>query len=49
MGKNVIFHSFKFDEPEVVGGGGIINLPEIEVDVNGDPILDENGKRFRST
>ena len=34
MGKNVIYHSFDFEAPEFVSGGGILNLPE--TDANGD-------------
>ena len=30
MGKNVILQSFAFDQPEVAGGGGIVNLPETD-------------------
>lgn len=42
-GKNVIYHSFDFLNPEAVAGGGILNLPE--TDVNGSPVYvtDEEG------
>jgi hypothetical protein len=44
VGKNVIYHSFDFANPQVVGGGGIINLPE--TDANGNPVylVDEFGE-----
>ncbi len=29
-GKNVIYHSFDFRNPELIGGGGILNLPETD-------------------
>ena len=43
VGKNVIYHSFDFTTPAIVGGGGIVNLPE--TDENGDPVylVDEFG------
>jgi hypothetical protein len=46
VGKNVIYHSFAFDNPEVVSGGGILNLPE--TDAAGDPIylVNEDGSAF---
>ncbi len=43
MGKNVIYHSFKFDEPQVVGGGGIVNLPETDAAGNPVYLVDEFG------
>jgi len=50
-GKNVIYHSFDFRNPELVGGGGILNLPETDaagspvyvVDEFGDLLLDWKG------
>jgi hypothetical protein len=50
-GKNVIYHSFDFQNPDVVSGGHIVNLPEIDengnpvyvVDELGNPILDFQG------
>ena len=44
VGKNVIYHSFDFAKPQVVGGGGILNLPE--TDAAGNPIylVDEFGE-----
>jgi hypothetical protein len=43
-GKNTIYHSFDFLNPELVSGGGILNLPE--TDANGNPVyvVDENGE-----
>jgi len=51
MGKNVIYHSFDFANPEVAGGGNIVNLPETDelgnpvylVDEFGDLLLDWQG------
>ena len=42
-GKNVIYHSFDFMNPELVSGGGILNLPETTE--AGDPVylVDEFG------
>jgi len=50
-GKNVIYHSFDFANPVMVGGGGILNLPETDaagnpvylVDEFGEPLLDWKG------
>ncbi|UCC22932.1 MAG: hypothetical protein JSW23_02370, partial [Planctomycetota bacterium] len=36
IGKNIIYHSFDFKNPDLVSGGNILNLPE--TDANGDPI-----------
>ncbi len=46
MGKNVIYHSFDLFNPETVGAGGIINLPE--TDEFGSPVyvLNEDGTLF---
>ena len=43
MGKNVIYHSFDLFAPELVAGGGIVNLPE--TDAYGNPVylVDEFG------
>jgi len=57
MGKNVIYHSFDFANPQVVGGGGMINLPETDaagniiylVDEYGDPLLDWAGNQIPAT
>jgi hypothetical protein len=51
-GKNVIYHSFDFRNPEVAAGGGIVNLPETDtagnpvylVDEFGDLLLDWKGE-----
>ncbi|MHC4821419.1 MAG: choice-of-anchor O protein, partial [Planctomycetota bacterium] len=51
VGKNIIYYSFDFANPQVVGGGGILNLPETDlagnpvylVDEFGDPFLDWKG------
>ncbi|MGB5391289.1 MAG: choice-of-anchor O protein, partial [Thermoanaerobaculia bacterium] len=51
-GKNVIYHSFDWRSPQVVGGGGILNLPETDeagnpvylVDEFGAPLLDWKGE-----
>ena len=42
-GKNVIYHSFDFRNPELVGGGGILNLPETDASGNPVYVLDEFG------
>jgi hypothetical protein len=52
VGKNVIYHSFDFSNPEKVSGGGIVNLPETDeygnpiylVDEFGDLLLDWKGE-----
>jgi hypothetical protein len=52
VGKNVIYHSFDFTNPEIAGGGGIVNLPETDaagnevylVDEFGDLLLDWKGE-----
>jgi hypothetical protein len=36
VGKNIIYHSFDFTSPELVRGGGIVNLPE--TDASGNPV-----------
>ncbi len=43
VGKNVIYHSFDFANPDIAAGGGIVNLPE--TDENGNPVylFDEFG------
>jgi hypothetical protein len=43
-GKNVIYHSFDFRNPDFASGGGILNLPE--TDGNGNPVyvVDESGE-----
>jgi hypothetical protein len=43
VGKNVIYHSFDLTQPEIAGGGGIINLPETDADGNPVYLLDEFG------
>ena len=43
MGKNVIYHSFDFANPETVAGGGIINLPETDAAGNIIYLVDEDG------
>jgi hypothetical protein len=43
VGKNVIYHSFDFTNPQVVGGGGIVNLPEADVAGNPVYLVDEFG------
>ena len=42
LGKNVIYHSFDFTDPETVSGGGIVNQPEM---IGGSPVyaVDEFG------
>lgn len=42
-GKNAIYHSFDFQNPDVVSAGTILNFPETEVDENGLPLLDAEG------
>ncbi len=37
-GKNAIYHSFDFQNPDLVSAGNIINLPEKEVDADGNII-----------
>jgi hypothetical protein len=43
VGKNVIYHSFAYDNPVVVSGGGILNLPETDADGNPVNLVDEFG------
>ena len=43
MGKNVIYHSFDFKNPEIAGGGGILNLPETDAAGNPVYLVDEFG------
>ena len=55
VGKNAIYHSFEFTNPDLVSAGNIINLPEtdengsliylreVATDENGEPIQDEDG------
>jgi hypothetical protein len=57
MGKNVIYHSFDFANPQTVAGGGIINLPETDengnivylVNEDGSPLLDWAGNEIPAT
>jgi hypothetical protein len=44
VGKNVIYHSFDFANPDIAAGGGIVNLPE--TDDSGNPVylVDEFGE-----
>jgi hypothetical protein len=56
VGKNVIYHSFDFTNPEVVGGGGMINLPETDaagtiylVDEEGELLRDWNNQLIPAT
>jgi hypothetical protein len=44
VGKNVIYHSFDFANPEMIGSGGIINLPETDVAGNPVYLVDEFGE-----
>lgn len=37
-GKNVIYHSFKFDAPDLVSAGNVLNLPALDDDGNLIPI-----------
>jgi hypothetical protein len=39
-GKNAIYHSFDFQNPDLVSAGNIINLPEKEVDADANIISD---------
>jgi hypothetical protein len=43
MGKNVIYHSFDFKNPDIAGGGGIVNLPETDAAGNPVYLVDEFG------
>jgi hypothetical protein len=43
-GKNAIYHSFDFQNPDVVSAGNIINLPERDVDGNLVYLVDEEGE-----
>ncbi len=43
-GKNVIYHSFDFRNPQVVGSGGILNLPETDATGNPVYVVDEFGE-----
>jgi hypothetical protein len=43
MGKNVIYHSFDFKNPEIAAGGGIVNLPETDAAGNPVYLVDEFG------
>jgi hypothetical protein len=42
-GKNVIYHSFDFRNPDLCSGGGIVNLPERDENGNLLYLADENG------
>jgi len=42
-GKNVIYHSFDFKNPDIVSGGNIVNLPERDASNNLVYLQDENG------
>jgi hypothetical protein len=42
-GKNVIYHSFDFRNPDFAGGGGILNLPETDAAGNPVYVVDEFG------
>jgi len=44
MGKNVIYHSFDFKNPDIAGGGGILNLPETDTAGNPVYLVDEFGE-----
>ena len=46
MGKNVIYHSFDFSNPEVVGSGDIINLPETDDEGNIVLLRNEDGSLY---
>ena len=56
-GKNVIYHSFDFANPEIAAGGGILNLPETDeagntiylVNEDGSPLLDWAGNQIPAT
>jgi hypothetical protein len=43
-GKNVIYHSFDFANPDFAGGGGIVNLPETDDEGNPVYLVDEFGE-----
>ena len=43
-GKNILFHSFTFDEPETIAPGTVVNLPELDAD--GQPVVTEDGRSF---
>ena len=43
QGKNVIYHSFDFQNPELVSAGDIVNLPERDVDGNLLYLQEEEG------
>ena len=43
-GKNVIYHSFDFQNPEVVSSGNIVNLPETDANGNEVYVVDEFGE-----
>jgi hypothetical protein len=47
MGKNVIYHSFDFANPEVVGSGDIINLPETDDAGNIVLLRNEDGSLYQ--
>ncbi|MDW7771974.1 MAG: choice-of-anchor O protein [Desulfobulbaceae bacterium] len=44
-GKDVIYHSFKFDNPDVISGGNVVNLPALDDSGNLVPVYykDANG------
>lgn len=44
MGKNVIYHTFEFDKPDLVSGGEIVNLPERNEDGSLRYLVDEYGE-----
>lgn len=45
-GKDVIYHAFKFDEPDMISGGHVVNLPALDDDGNLVPVYykDANGE-----
>jgi hypothetical protein len=44
VGKNVIYHSFDLTQPDIAGGGGIVNLPETDAAGNPVYLVDEFGE-----
>lgn len=52
LGKNVLYHSFDFQQPDTVAAGGMVNLPQLDAD--GNPIVlmtepDANGGSVPAT
>lgn len=48
-GKNIIYHSFRFDQPDLVSGGNVLNLPALSDTGNLIPIFYRDAAGNRTT